>query len=128
MLIAGEQSAWPKLLFITNRLKIERLVEEGLLEGRPVSSGIEDPRFRNGHVSMHLHGQAMRNSVEPSTESEDGHKIHVIRKEGRRPSIFEEIKRQGGVFFDDGTVESEETGESERDDTLFDDEKQEKCQ
>ena len=124
MLIAGEQSTWPKLLFIANRLKIERLVQEGLLEAGPASSGTEDPRFRNGHVSMHLHGQDMRSSVETSTEAEDGQDMRNVY---RRPSILQEIKRQGRVFFDEA-IESDETGDSEREETLGNNAKHDKSQ
>ena len=114
MLLAGQQSTFPKLLFISNRMRIERLVEEGLLLGGP---GRKDLDSMNERVSMHLHGQALRSTGEPPTETEDEgeEKYRQIRREDRRSSVLEELKRQSGVFFDDMAVDGEETGESEED-------------
>ena len=112
MLLIGQQSTWPKRLFITNRLKIERLVEEGLLLG---GSGKKDLDSINERMSAHLQGQTLRSAGEPSTETEDegGQQYRRMRREDRRSSVLEEIKRQSGVFFDDVVVDGEETGESE---------------
>lgn len=111
MLLAGQQSAFPKILFIANRMKIERLVEEGLLLG---GSGKRDLDSANKRASMHLHGQALRSVGESLTDTgdEDGHR-YQLRRENRRSSVLEELKRQSGVFFDD--VVGEETGDSEED-------------
>lgn len=111
MLLAGQQSAFPKILFIANRMKIERLVEEGLLLG---GSGKRDLDGINERISMHLHGQALRSVGEPSTDTGDEgeHRYHLSRGD-RRSSVLEELKRQSGVFFDD--VAGDETGESEED-------------
>ena len=40
MIRAGQLSTWPKLKFIANRLKVERLVEQGRKETRPSKTGI----------------------------------------------------------------------------------------
>ena len=112
MLLVGQQSAFPKILFIANRMKIERLVEEGLLLG---GSGKRDLDSTNERTSsMHIHGQALRSAGESLTEGGDerGHR-YQMRKEDRRSSVLEELKRQSGVFFDDSV--GEETGESEED-------------
>ena len=111
MLLAGQQSAFPKILFIANRMKIERLVEEGLLLG---GSGKKDLDNANKRTSMHIHGQALRSAGESLTDTGDegGHR-YQMRREDRRSSILEELKRQSGVFFDDSV--GEETGESEED-------------
>ena len=115
MLIAGEQSTWPKLLFIANRMKIERLIEEGLLLGGGNYLGSEVKDSRGSRESMHLHGQKLRSSAEPSTETED--ESETRQNEERRLSVLQEIKRQSGVFFDDIAVD-EETGESEMDEAV----------
>ena len=111
MLLVGQQSAFPKILFIANRMKIERLVEEGLLLG---GSGKRDLDSTNERTSMHLHGQALRSVGEllMDTGDERGHR-YQLRREDRRSSVLEELKRQSGVFFDD--VVGDETGESEED-------------
>ena len=109
MILAGEQSTFPKLLFISNRMKIERLIEEGLLQG---GSGKADmDRIHRG--SNHMHGQAMRTSAE--TETEDQSDSRVLSRVDRRSSLLQEIRRQSNVFLDDVGVEDEESGESEDD-------------
>jgi predicted acylesterase/phospholipase RssA len=115
MLQVGQQSTFPKLLFIANRMKIERLVEEGLLLGMAGS--------RKG--SMSLRGPAKRL---PAIETDgagdwrdrngEGDKklLEAQAKEERRlssPSVIEELKWQSGVFFDDSEVDTEGTEEDE---------------
>ncbi len=111
MLLVGQQSTFPKLLFIANRMKIERLIEEGLLLG---GSGKEDlkglARQVDNGMHGHSHGQAIRSLAEPSTETEDDVPPR-LSKEHRRSSVLDELKRQSGVFFDDVGGESAESEE-----------------
>lgn len=102
MLLVGQQSTFPKLLFIENRMKIERLIEEGLLLG---GSGKAD------RGSIHLHSQVMRSSAEPSTEDE--YEPSNLEKEDRRSTVIQELKRQGSVFYDDSEIDEDDTGMSE---------------
>lgn len=116
MIRAGMQSAYPKLLFIQNRMKIERLIEEGLLLGRDSRpNGIgRRGRHRESEDSLHLHGRAMRlDGVGSSADEADTdkkpdanveqftNKIEQLKQEDRRSSLLVELKRQSGVFFDD---------------------------
>lgn len=110
MLVAGQQSTFPKLLFIANRMKIERLIEEGLLLGGSGQADMEGIASRD-RESMHMHGQAMRSSAEPDTDDEV--EIRGLGKEDRRASVLMELMRQSGVFFDDFEGDGEETGASE---------------
>ena len=122
MLRAGQQSTFPKLLFISNRMKIERLLDQGLLLG---DAGQQDLRHvileREREGSMHLHGQALRTAAaelsSEDTEEQLGPSAgRFLKKVSRSPSVLQELKRQSGVFFDDIAVEGEEeTGESEDD-------------
>ncbi len=95
MIQAGQLSTFPKLLFLSNRMKIERLIEEGLLLGR---QGEENPDSTTGRddESFHLHAQEMRNGAGGSS----GDERPLLEHEDRRSSIIQEIKRQSGVFFD----------------------------
>ena len=94
-------------------MKIERLVEKGLLLGQ--SDGRPD--------SLHLHGQVRRAALEGADgtdgESTDeavsdvdgeflGGKARGQRR-ASRSSVIEELKRQSGVFFDDFLVDGEES-------------------
>ena len=101
MLQVGQQSTFPKLLFIANRMKIERLIERGLLHGRNSDSSLEHDVVHDDNESLHLLGQSLRSEAE---EWRGG--------KHRRSSVIEEIKRQSGVFFDDPDPEE---GESESD-------------
>ena len=112
MLQVGQQSTFPKLLFIANRMKIERLIEQGLLLGKSGVS-VEEKAARDDE-SLHLHGQSLRSSAEDYNETEklisDTDSTHH-----RKSSVMEEIKRQSGVFFDDSEALDEEEDEEESD-------------
>lgn len=105
MLLVGQQSTFPKILFIRNRMKIERLIDEGLMLG---GSGMANPAdigvANNGGIDMH--GRALEYSEEPTTDDE-GDDPHRLQKGNRSPSIIQELKRQSGVFFDDSEVDSD---------------------
>lgn len=102
-------------------MKIERLIEKGLLLGDSDtvnSKGIAPSRIRD---SMHLHGQVMRSSAEHFTESDDEYEILAVRKEDRRSSVLEELRRQSRVFFDDAAIPGdEETADSETGEAVID--------
>ena len=104
MLLVGQQSTFPKLLFIENRMKIERIIEEGLLLGGSGEADVEGMATRD-RESMHMHGQVMRGSAEPSTEDED--ERSCLKQEDERASVLQELKRQGSVFYDDSDVDGE---------------------
>ena len=127
MIQAGQSSTFPKLLFIANRMKIERLVEQGLLLGE------------NGRSSMHLQGQVRRNTttsvaagdallslkdvessgdeemplIETHSSSNDKKPNLSRNSSGRRLSdAMEELRRQSRVFFDDTYIDVEDTDDS----------------
>ncbi|MCJ1334022.1 hypothetical protein MMC10_010729 [Thelotrema lepadinum] len=133
MIQAGQSSTFPKLLFIANRMKIERLVEQGLLLGE------------NGRSSMHLQGQVRRNTVtsmaaddtllslqdiessgeempliETPSSSNDKQPALSRHSSGRRLSdAMEELRRQSRVFFDDTYIYPEDTDESAAEEDLL---------
>jgi predicted acylesterase/phospholipase RssA len=105
MLQAGQQATFPKLLFIANRMRTERLIETGLLLGRRHDSRPE---------SLHVLGQALRSSAEDA----DGKEAAILRNFANKTQsggVMEELKRQSGVFFDDFGDEGESDGASEED-------------
>ena len=91
-------------------MKIERLIEGGLLLGGSGKEDLEGMATRD-RDSMHMHGQALRNSADSSTEDED-EQSHV-KKEDRRASVISELKRQGSVFYDDSEIDGEDSGMTE---------------
>ena len=136
MIQVGQSSTFPKLLFVANRVKIERLIEHGLLLGR------------HGRDSMHLHGQERRNTLtadggdfpllgggqDPeSSASEEMPLIETPQSSGARsPPVLsrnssgrrlsgtmEEIRRQSLVFFDDTDADADDTDGSAVEDEPF---------
>lgn len=116
MLQVGQQSTFPKLMFIANRMKIERLIEQGLLLGERGKLKDERTAMRD-EESLHLREQAMRNHANTSSAEEQ-----TLKAPYRRSSAIEELKRQSGVFFDDPEANEEETDRSDGDSSAVEDE------
>ena len=112
MILAGQQSTWPKLLFIENRMKVERLIEEGLKLGKP-----PDPAT-NRSPEDDLLGTTKKSL---SQKSHNG-PVDVARPVSRRSSVLAELKRQSEIFFDDPIVEGDDTGDSEVEEAIANDE------
>lgn len=110
MIQAGQRSTFPKLLFIGNRMKIERLIEEGLLLGK---DRVSPNDMRSGNDSPHMHGQALRNSANIAVRRSSTDDLPMLKTDDRRSSVLEELRRQSGVFFDDTEVDGDETDGSE---------------
>ena len=116
MIKAGMQSAYPKILFIQNRMKIERLIEQGLLLGRDAKSNGSGAQHLQppSEDSLHLRGRAMRLDA-GSSSADDGDvndrpdakleqfadDARSIGGKRRSSSFLKELQRQSGVFFDD---------------------------
>jgi len=102
MLRTGELSAWPKLVFVSNRMKIERMIMEGLRGGKDAKTGEPPSNYilqqQDKDVARVTEGRSLR----PEAAQ-------------RRPSrsIVEELKRQSTVFFDDSIDEDATTEEDD---------------
>ncbi|KAL8755740.1 MAG: hypothetical protein Q9184_004709 [Pyrenodesmia sp. 2 TL-2023] len=106
MIRAGQRSTFPKLLFIENRMKIERLIEGGLL---PAGDQTFNSKAGRGDDSPHMHGQALRISAGLGSDSFSTNEPSPVGMVGRRSSMLDELRRQSGVFFDDTEADGEET-------------------
>lgn len=75
MIHEGQQSAFPKIKFVANRLRIERLVERGRRESRPyfVPGGADDNKDGNGR----------RGSIESLLSDDDIRNVLKRRRERR---------------------------------------------
>ncbi|KAL9585020.1 MAG: hypothetical protein Q9212_001772 [Teloschistes hypoglaucus] len=102
MIRAGQRSTFPKLLFIENRMKIERLIEEGLLHAKHRRPS--DAPSQMGD-SPHMHGQTLRTMATSAAQS-----CSTDDLPDRHSSVF---GRQGGVFFDDAEIYGDDTDFSE---------------
>ncbi|KAL2002274.1 hypothetical protein VTN02DRAFT_291 [Thermoascus thermophilus] len=133
MLHVGQQSAFPKIQFIKNRLKIEYEIMNGLRRSSPTGGRVLSPLLSrrlqgpgqenaNGRSSdpmverldralpewQPLPDEDLRNGDGPRyTEVPDyspADQSHPKTPGGRRNSVIEEIRRQSAVFFDDADM------------------------
>lgn len=114
MLHVGQHSTFPKLLFIANRMKIERLIDEGLLLSRQdKQSSSNTTTTSRDDDRLDLRGQDIGHKVDsPSTDEQQ-----ASRSPLRRSSAMEEFQRQSGVFLDDPEADGEDTDGSLDDDS-----------
>ncbi|KAI1952077.1 hypothetical protein LOZ12_004027 [Ophidiomyces ophidiicola] len=107
MLSEGQQSAFPKIKFIHNRMKLERVIAEGLMK---------DPEWAGGSRRKHIPVRSLNDRISSTETYVDGSSVDLLAdlqgKEGsdsagrrpagkRRNSVMEELRRQYAVFFDD---------------------------
>lgn len=104
MLCAGEKSCWPKVRFIANRMKVERVITEGLRRVKAQQeSAYTDERLtyaaeqQNGEARLRS-GKRLRNQ----SSADDGEKLNRTLSQNRRSStMLEELSRQASVLWDD---------------------------
>ncbi|KAI1502319.1 patatin-like phospholipase domain-containing protein [Biscogniauxia marginata] len=89
MLHEGQQSAFPKLKFIANRLKIERLIEKCRRDMRP--------SIRRGSIESIISEEDLRSLLRGSTDTDD---------DTTEPDIDEEVIEDGG--FEDAVEDIKE--------------------
>lgn len=116
MLRTGELSAWPKLVFLGNRMKIERMITKGLRGDNPeMRTGEAPPNYVSQQQDADVNGQRGRSKA-------NAERLHLsstaagktLFSSHRSPSsIVEELKRQSTVFFDDSIDEDATTEDDE---------------
>ncbi|EHY53979.1 hypothetical protein HRR83_004623 [Exophiala dermatitidis] len=109
MIRAGERSCWPKIRFISNRMKVEKVILEGLRKAGPVDDG---HRFLNPVQEQQAQEGNLRSRRRPNdsiSSTEDGHFEFHAPIPRRQSSMLQEISRQASVLWhDDGPTEGEE--------------------
>ncbi|KAI4167415.1 MAG: hypothetical protein LQ343_007244 [Gyalolechia ehrenbergii] len=110
MIRAGQRSAFPKLLFIENRMKIERLIEGGLLLAR--DHGLRN-RSQRTNDSLHVYWYISRLSNVSGADSSSIDEQRPRRVADRHSRMLEELRRQSGVFFDDLEGDGDETDDTD---------------
>jgi len=126
MIQVGQQSTFPRLMFIANRMKIERLIESGLsaspqqsrvLSERDLQKLVKSARAQGeavpSYITTRTDGLGIRADTEFS-DSEQENQPDLVR----RHSVLEELSRQSRVFYDD--LDVDDTGISEEDGLMVD--------
>ena len=106
MLEVGERSAWPKIKFVENRLKVERMVVEGLR-----FSGTKDGQIPPSHLREQQQQEVVGSEEDARRRSWRNAASEMLKRRQEEPSlkspsrrhssIVEEVRRQSSVFFDD---------------------------
>lgn len=110
MLSAGEKSCWPKIRFIANRMKVERVITEGLRRVGSQSADESSPTYaqeqQNGEAKLRS-GKKWRDSPRDASEGEQG-EVRDFPRNRRHSSMLEELSRQASVLWDDAPTDAEE--------------------
>lgn len=129
MIQVGQQSTFPRLMFIANRMKMERLIEAGLsaspqrstvLSERDLQKLVKSARVHGEPLPPHITTRSDASGIQAYTESSDSEEENHpdLGNEPRRHSVLEELRRQSGVFYDD--LDMDETGASDEDGSIVD--------
>lgn len=115
MIQVGERSAWPKIKFIDNRMRVEKMVVEGLRVSGTKGDHAPPTYVRKQQDQDILGGEkdarrrSLRNSVlELMKQGKEEPRLDLRRPSLRHSSIVEEVRRQSSVFFDDDADTDEE--------------------
>ncbi|CAG7926114.1 unnamed protein product [Penicillium olsonii] len=121
MIHVGQQSAFPKIQFVQNRLKIENEIMKGLQESRAGGRSLSPILSRRLENPANEHSDSMTERLDDNLPERDGsshrsesrfadlsdsmsHSTASSRPQtpsSRRGSVIEEMRRQSAVFFDD---------------------------
>lgn len=118
MLKVGERSCWPRIRFISNRLKVERAIIEGIR-----STHKRDPTTsRQNSLQTYLSEEQTWNLQERlgSPHEDDAHQVLGERPwHGRRQSsILEELSRQASVLWHDDAADDGNVTTTDEEDTI----------
>lgn len=107
MLHVGQQSTFPKIAFIRNRMRLETVIMEGLLRTSPSGSRDLSPLLSR-RVDVDDHRNNRLGKTEDDTDEKKSRPRETPRslaRRGSRSSVIEEMRRQSAVFFDDPDIE-----------------------
>lgn len=112
MLSVGQRSCWPKIRFISNRMKVERVITEGLRQVRPQQVDQSPPTYsqeqQNGETRLRS-GKRWRDEAKDS-DDEDKLEDRGLSQMRRHSSMLEELTRQASVLWDDEVPTDAEYG------------------
>jgi predicted acylesterase/phospholipase RssA len=122
MLSAGQKSCWPKIRFIANRMKVERVITEGL---RQVASPQQAAQSPPAYAQEQQEGEArLRSGKKWRIEARDPDNGDRLEDRGlsqgrRHSSMLQELTRQASVLWDDELpTDGEGTTDEEAEESL----------
>jgi predicted acylesterase/phospholipase RssA len=121
MIHVGQQSAFPKIQFIQNRLKVENEIMKGLQESKTGGRSLSPVLSRRLHNTESEHSGPVEEHLDENLSDREGSSYKDQSRfidlsdtmsqstasprpqtpNSRRGSIMEEMRRQSAVFFDD---------------------------
>ena len=111
MIKVGERSCWPRIRFIENRWKVERIILEGLRRSGPFNHNGESTNPVQAQQNADVRRGSRKNPF--LTEHADSDEDVIVAPPRRQSSIFEELGRQASVLWDDEAVTEAEDEEAE---------------
>ena len=118
MIKVGQQSCWPTIRFVENRLKVERIILEGLKKSNHSSTTQESISLDQEQARKDgLRSSDFRNATYNADTSDDESFEMPPR---RHSSMFQELSRQAAVLWmdDDGNTEAEDDGTTTDEDAM----------
>ena len=119
MIRAGERSCWPKIRFISNRMKVENVILEGLRMSRSAAREFQTPSraLEQQQQESELGNTGRQSAENSSTDDELPPPVPQIR---RQSTILEEITRQASVLWQEETEADEAATTDDDEDALLD--------
>lgn len=114
MIKVGERSCWPRIRFISNRLKVERIILEGFRKSASSQSEVYTPNHvqeqQNADIGRGLH-QRLQFQIHHDSDDEQSETDPSMVPLRRRSTVLEELGRQAAVLWmDDAPDEHEDDG------------------
>jgi predicted acylesterase/phospholipase RssA len=128
MIHVGQQSTFPKIQFIQNRLKVENQIMKGLQESKTGGRSLSPALSRRLHNAESEHSVPLEKRLDENLPEREGSSYKDESRfvdlsdsmsqstassrpqtpSSRRGSIMEEMRRQSAVFFDDADSHGDE--------------------
>lgn len=118
MIKVGERSCWPRIRFISNRLKVERVILEGIKRSTSPRDGTQTPTHAEEQQNADM-GREVRERLQFEVHDSGDEHSDYDRKmppPRRQSSILQEIGRQAAVLWNDEPGEIEDDGASTTED------------
>lgn len=119
MIRVGERSCWPRIRFISNRMKVQRVILEGLRRASPMQNGDNVPNPVAEQQDQEARLRKYNGAETPFDDREEDLEPSFTPVRRRKSSMIEELSRQASVLWhDEVPTEVEEATTEDEDDHL----------